>query len=97
VALPLFKGEIRSIPRQILGQRAEKRSFCCEFVKKKSDAQVRRVNTFHILQTIRKKTLNLQILYGRTLKISKFLNPENVVLLLDPELPSKIATRFILR
>jgi hypothetical protein len=43
------------------------------------------------------KTFNRQILYGRTLKISKFLNSENVVLLLDPELLIKSSTRFILR
>jgi hypothetical protein len=43
-----------------------------------------------------KKTFNLQILYGRTLQISKFLNSENVVLFLDPELTNKSATRFIL-
>jgi hypothetical protein len=40
---------------------------------------------------------DLQILDGRTLEISKFLNFENVVLLFDPELPNKKATRFILR
>jgi hypothetical protein len=62
------------------------------FENKKSDAQVGRVNTFHILQTFK-----LQILYEKTLKIFKFLNSEYVVIFLDPELLNKSATRFILR
>jgi hypothetical protein len=72
---------------------------------KKSDAQVDRVNTFHILQTIRKRLSTSRVcMEVPTLKISKFLkknnkflNSENVVLFLDPKLLNNSATRFILR
>jgi hypothetical protein len=36
-------------------------SFKCKIVEQKSDAQVGRVNTFHILQTIRKGPLNFKL------------------------------------
>jgi hypothetical protein len=39
---------------------------------KKSDAQVGRVNTFHILQTIRKGPLNFKICMKRPLRFSNF-------------------------
>jgi hypothetical protein len=39
---------------------------------KKSDAQVGRVNTFHILQPIRKRPLNFKICMKRPLRFSNF-------------------------
>jgi hypothetical protein len=63
---------------------------------KKSGAQVGRVNTFHILQTICKGPLNFKLCI-KLLKIFKFVNSEYVVFFLDPKLPNKSATRFILR
>jgi hypothetical protein len=65
-----------------------------KFYKKKSDAQVGRVSTFQILQTICKGPLNFKLSMKRSLK---FLNSEYVVLFLDPKLLNKSATRFILR
>jgi hypothetical protein len=43
-----------------------------EIVLQKSDAQVGRVNTFHILQTIRKKPSNFKIYMKRPLRFSNF-------------------------
>jgi hypothetical protein len=40
--------------------------------EKKSDAQVGRVNTFHILQTIYKGPLNLKLCMKRPLRFSNF-------------------------
>jgi hypothetical protein len=40
--------------------------------KKKSDAQVGRVNTFHTLQTIRKGPLNYKLCMKRSLRFSNF-------------------------
>jgi hypothetical protein len=42
------------------------------FMAKKSDAQVRRVNTFHILQTIRKRPSNYKFCTGGPLRFQKF-------------------------
>jgi hypothetical protein len=75
-------------------------SFCYIFsdiLKEKSDAQVGRVNTFHILQTIRKRPSKFRFCMERPLRFLKFKILSNVVKFFDPELLNKSATRFILR
>jgi hypothetical protein len=42
------------------------------FKRKKSDVQVGRVNTFHILQTIRKEPLNFRFCMKRSLRFPSF-------------------------
>jgi hypothetical protein len=42
------------------------------FMAKKSDAQVGHVNTFHILQTLRKGPSNLKLCMKRPLRFSNF-------------------------
>jgi hypothetical protein len=57
---------------------------------KKTDELARRVNIFHILETM-KGTRELQTLYKRTPKISKFQNSKHLVLFLNPKLLNKSA------
>jgi hypothetical protein len=60
------------------------------FEVKKSDVQVRRVNTFHILQTIRKRPSNFRLCMEGTLRFLKFQILRTKLYFLTPNYQTKV-------
>jgi hypothetical protein len=58
--------------KNLIKRRSYPKWWCSTFVLKESDAQVRRLNTFYLLQTIRKGPLNFRFCMKEPLRFPNF-------------------------